>query len=206
MEDATSQLLPILQALLPGFVTMIIFHWLSAVPKPGQFEQVIQALICSAAVKACLFLAKPAALFAGQWIVLGSWEEDEWHDALRMTLCATFLGFAIAWCANNDVLRVIAKMLRIERKGSVSISEWDIFVRSFRDDPELRIVLNLLDGRRLWGYPRVWPANPSGHFLMEVPSWVGGEKTLPNTGIEFIMIANVDVLWVEILEKTEAAT
>jgi hypothetical protein len=204
MEEATSQLLPILQALLPGFITMIIFHWLSAVPKPGQFEQVIQALICSAVVKACLIAAKPLALWAGQWLVLGAWEEDELHDSYRMALCAACLGYAIAYGANNDVLGKIARVLWLERKGAVSISEWDIFVRSFRDDPELRIVLNLRDGRRLQGYPRVWPANPSGHFLMEVPHWSGDEKNLPDAGVEFIMIANVDVLWVEILEQPEA--
>ncbi|MFK3971189.1 DUF6338 family protein [Pseudomonas sp. NPDC087358] len=203
MEDATSQLLPILQALLPGFVTMIIFHWLSTVPKPGQFEQVIQALICAAAVKACLFGAKVSALWAGQWLVLGSWVEDEWHDAARMTLCAAMLGFAIAYFANNNTLNDIANLLGVGKRGKVSIPEWDVFVLSFRNDPELRIVLNLLDGRRLRGYPRLWPANPTGHFLIELPSWAGDEKTLSGAGVEFIMIANVDVLWVEILEKPE---
>ena len=51
MDEIAGTLMPILQALLPGFLAMVVFYWLADAKKPGQFEQVIQALICTGLIK-----------------------------------------------------------------------------------------------------------------------------------------------------------
>ena len=51
MNEIASDILPVLQALLSGFVATIIFYWLSDTAKPNQFERVIQALICTGVIK-----------------------------------------------------------------------------------------------------------------------------------------------------------
>ncbi|WP_449440954.1 DUF6338 family protein [Pseudomonas migulae] len=201
MDEATNQIFPILQTLLPGFVTTIIFYWLSDAPKPGQFERVIQALICSAMIQVFVVALKEFCFWVGNWFFFEDWYN--WLDTGWAVIFAVSLGVSLAYWAKHDTLYRAARFMRLTNRTSVPVPEWDLFVRSFRDDPKLRIVLNLLDGRRLEGYPRVWPANPSGHYLMEVPHWTGGEKNTPNVGIDFILISNIDVLWVEILEQPE---
>lgn len=45
MEDLATKIIPLVQMLIPGFITTMIFYWLADVKKPGQFERTIQALI-----------------------------------------------------------------------------------------------------------------------------------------------------------------
>jgi hypothetical protein len=201
MDEATSQILPILQTLLPGFVTTIIFYWLSDVVKPGQFERVVQALICSAAIQSIVLGLKNLCFWVGNWFPVADWYDS--LDTGWAVLFAVTLGVALAYWAKHDTLYRWARRLELTDRSSTPVPEWNLFVKSFKGDRQLRIVLNLLDGRRLQGYPRVLPANPSGYYLMEMPVWVGTEKKLPSAKIDFILISNVDVLWVEILEQAE---
>jgi hypothetical protein len=64
-------------------------------------------------------------------------------------------------------------------------------------------VLQLHDGRRIYGWPREWPSDPTqGHFLLEIPSWLDGEKEIPLVGVSAIMVNVQDVRWVEFMNKT----
>ncbi len=45
MEDLATKIIPLVQTLIPGFLTAMIFYWLADVKKPGQFERTVQALI-----------------------------------------------------------------------------------------------------------------------------------------------------------------
>lgn len=43
MEDLATKIIPLVQTLIPGFLTAMIFYWLADVKKPGQFERTVQA-------------------------------------------------------------------------------------------------------------------------------------------------------------------
>lgn len=186
--------MPLLQALLPGFLMMIVFYWLADAKQPGQFEHVIQALICTGLIKILVDVISSAAVWAGRWGTVGTWTENV--AMAWAILLAIGFGLGLAYCSRHDVLYRLARKVGLTSRASVG--EWRY---SFLRFPDRGIVLSLKDGRRLMGYPLAWPAEPvGGHFLMEFPTWVVGEKLEPQEGVTFLLIANSDVQWVEFLE------
>ncbi|KFF43648.1 hypothetical protein JH25_07635 [Pseudomonas sp. BRG-100] len=194
MGEIAGTLMPILQALLPGFLAMVVFYWLADAKKPGQFEQVIQALICTGLIKILVDGIAVIAIWVGQWGTLGVWTENvatSWAVVL-----AIGFGLALAYFSRHDVLYKFARKVGLTAKASVG--EWRYAFLRF---PDRGVVLSLKDGRRLMGYPLAWPAEPeSGHFVMEFPTWVVGDDLVPQDGVTYLLIANSDVQWVEFLE------
>ncbi|ROR61685.1 UNVERIFIED_ORG: hypothetical protein EDF86_0514 [Pseudomonas psychrophila] len=186
--------MPILQALLPGFLAMVVFYLLADAKKPGQFEQVIQALICTGLIKILVDGIAVIAFWIGQRFTLGAWTENvatSWAVGL-----AIVFGLALAYFSRHDVLYKFARKIGLTAKASVG--EWRYAFLRF---PDRGVVLSLKDGRRLMGYPLAWPAEPeSGHFVMEFPTWVVDEELVPQDGVTYLLIANSDVQWVEFLE------
>ncbi|MBK5437912.1 hypothetical protein JFV30_14110 [Pseudomonas sp. TH32] len=195
MGEIAGTLMPILQALLPGFLATVVFYWLADAKKPGQFEQVIQALICTGLIKLLVDGVELLAVWLGQWFVLGSWSENTatgWSLGL-----AVFTGLLLAYCSNHDHLYSIARRFGLTSRASSG--EWRYAFRRFRDRG---IVLHFVDGRRLLGYPLAWPGDPAtGHFLIEHPHWIVDETMTPCTGLTYFMVANSDIYWVEFLER-----
>jgi hypothetical protein len=200
MQEITTQLVTLLQTLLPGFVTSIIFYWLATAPKPSQFERVIQALIGSGIISVLVEGLRIFFLWIGSWIAIGTWNTGV--ETFYSLLLATILGLLLARWAHTNFLYSIAQDCKLTSRSSVLISEWEFSFSKFRDR---YVVLNLLDGRRLMGYPTARPADPvSGHYLIEDPYWLGpnGER---EAGVAAIMILNSDVHWVEFLQGPEEA-
>lgn len=194
MDEAVSKLLPVLQALLPGFLATVVFYWLADAKKPAQFEQVIQALICTALIKFFVDLISEIALWIGQWHTFGVWTANvatTWSIVL-----AVAFGLGLAYLSQHDLLYRFAR--RIGLTSRASVGEWRYAFLRF---PDRGVVLNFKDGRRLMGYPLAWPAEPeTGHFLMEFPTWLVDDEAQPQDGVTFLMVANSDVQWVEFLE------
>lgn len=194
MGEIAGELVPLLQALLPGFMMTVVFYWLADAKKPGQFEHVIQALICTGLIRTLVELISSLAVSIGKWKAFGVWSENvamAWAIAL-----AIGLGLGLAYCSQHDLLYKFARKVGLTSRASVG--EWRY---SFLRFPDRGIVLNLKDGRRLMGYPLAWPAEPAdGHFLMEYPTWLDGSDVIPQEGVTFLLIANADVQWVEFLQ------
>ncbi len=199
MGEIAGELMPILQALLPGFVMMIVFYWLADAKKPTQFEHVIQALICTGLIKFLVDGISVFAVWVGKWFVLGLWTENV---AMAWSLVfAIVFGLGLAYLSQHDVLYKFARKVGLTSRASVG--EWRYAFLRF---PDRGVVLNFLDGRRLMGYPLAWPAEPEGgHFVMEFPTWLDGDKVIPQDEVTYLMVANADVQWVEFLEPQESA-
>lgn len=130
------------------------------------------------------------------YFTLGEWTpqvEGIWGIGL-----AVVLGLLLAFASNHDYLYRFARWLTLTSRSSYP--EW---IYAFRKREGMSVVLTLLDGRRLFGYPAVWPTDPKeGHFLITQPCWVDEHNQWIETpGIESYLIANVDVYLVEFLEK-----
>lgn len=201
MPEISTQLYTLLQGLLPGFVTSLIFYWLATAPKPGQFERVIQALIASLIISNVVEGFKIACLWVGEWYSIGTWSFGV--ETLWSLVIATAFGLLLAWCAHTNFLYRIAFRAKLTSRSSNLISEWEFAFSSHRDR---YVVLNLLDGRRLMGYLRAWPSDPGiGHFLVADPHWLDGETMERYEGTSAILIANCDVQWVDFLDRQEDA-
>lgn len=197
--DDVLKLVMLLQGLLPGFVTTIVFYWLAEAPKPSQFERVVQALICSGLIKLFVEGLMNLFLWIGQWWSISNWTSTV--EALWSFSLAAAIGLMLAWFALNDKLYAFARTLKLTSRGSTLIQEWSWAFLEYR---ERFIVLNLLDGRRLMGFPRVWPSDPvKGFFIIEDPFWLEGKSMRSYDGVTSVIISNADILWVEFLNKPE---
>ncbi|EZH79570.1 hypothetical protein AU05_17320 [Ectopseudomonas composti] len=195
MDEILGELVPLLNFLLPGFIATTVFYWLSDAQKPGQFERLVQAVIGTTLISLIMPLVRDSALWIGdRWIALGIWSDRA--DAVVPHLIAFGIGLILALAANHDVFYRFARMCSLTSRASHS--DW---AYAFRTRPGKFVVLQLLDGRRLIGYPEVWPTNPhDGYFLMLSPRWVRDDGShYDDQGIGCMIIANIDVQWVEIL-------
>lgn len=193
MEDLVNKVLPLVQALAPGFIVTALFYWLSEAARPSQFERTIQALIGTALISILVYVIESVLLAIGdQFFFVGTWTlkvATAWGIIL-----AVILGLWLAHTANNDTLYERARRYGLTSRASYS--EW---VVAFRKYPGRVLVLHLNDGRRLCGYPHVWPNDPrNGHFLMQFSAWVVEDKYEECTG-DFMLVDSKDVLFVEVL-------
>jgi len=197
MEDLATKIIPLVQTLIPGFLTTMIFYWLADVKKPGQFERTVQALISTGLITMLVSGIKAFLIYIGaSYFQLGQWSaqvEGVWGVGL-----AASLGLLLAFASNHDYLYRFARWLTLTSRSSYP--EW---IYAFRKREGMSVALTLLDGRRLFGYPAVWPTDPKdGHFLITQPSWMNENNEWVDTpGIESYLIANCDVYLVEFLEQ-----
>ncbi len=200
MEDLATKIVPLVQMLIPGFICTMIFYWLADVKRPGQFERTIQALIGTGIITLLVSGIETVCKYIGtRWFVLGEWTSNT--ETASGIILATLLGFGLAYASNHDHLYRIARKLGLTSRASYP--EW---IYAFRTGAGKSVVLTLLDGRRLFGYPSVWPTDPKeGHFLITQPSWMdeaGNWVDMP--GIESYLVSNADVYLVEFLEEEQA--
>jgi hypothetical protein len=71
VEALSANMIEILKYLLPGFLTLWIYHTFTSYGKPSQFERVIQALICSVIIYALNDLTKIIFYMFGSIVARG---------------------------------------------------------------------------------------------------------------------------------------
>ena len=180
-------LINLLQYLLPGLVAAAMFYGLTPHSKPAPFERIISALVFTFFVT--------ATGEAASWIPLLS---DSAKTSVALLIIAVVIGGAAAVCANYDIPHCWLRNLRLtDQMGGPS--EWSA---AFSDRKGTYIILNLKDGRRIVGWPEVWPDSPrGGHFLLTDYEWIenGGESSKKRTGDSSILINAESVDMVEFI-------
>ena len=194
MSWASSEAVAVLSFLLPGFVSVAIFHMFTSHPKPGEFERVVQALIFTILVRAIAEMTLWAGRLFGR--------ETLWADETEIVVSvgiALILGLITVSFSNTDTLHRLARFLRLTRETSYS-SEW---YSAFHHNPDCYVVLHLQGQRRLYGWPEEWPSRPDqGHFRIAQGEWLVGDERIPAEGVVSIVVPAREVDMVEFL-KTE---
>ena len=165
MNQVSGQVIEILQFLLPGFVTAMIFYSLTAYPKPSTFERVVQALIFTIVIQAMVqILFWAGSLFSE--IQLSS-DDQKVAVAVASVLVAVFLGLGVAYISNNDTFHRPLRNWNITRATSYP-SEW---YSAFSANDDNWVILHLKDKQRIYGWPTEWPGQSGkGHFYLEGPA------------------------------------
>jgi hypothetical protein len=196
MSTVSQNLIDLLQYLLPGFLAAWVYYALTAHEKPNEFGQVVQALILTLVVQCALFLERWICFGVGAYLSFGAWGPDA--DFANSVWLAVSVGLALAYAANNDLFHQIARRFKISQASSYP-SEW---YEAFRTRVSYTVV-HLKDGRRLYGWPKVWPSHPNkGHLLIVQPSWLVDKEEHPVTGVESMLLSVDDIMWIEFMEKT----
>jgi hypothetical protein len=193
-SELQSDAIGLLTYLLPGFTAAWLFYGLTSHPKPSQFERVVQALVFTFVIQALVPLVKWGLLAVGSHVALRPWDASA--ELLSSLLLAIAFGLVIAHCTNRDSFY---KWLRAKGFTSRTAhpSEWFCVF----DSKVTYVILHLKDGRRLYGWPKEWPIDPSrGQFYIQIPSWIsesGEPLDLPQ--LDGILVHATDVQWVEFL-------
>ena len=198
-ENFPSELISAIVYLLPGFVAAWVFYGLTSHPKPSQFERTVQALIFTFIVRALIPPIKWSCFLVGD-LFKSSLAWSEASDNFLSLTSAFVLGVGLAYAANTDSLHILLRKINLTSRTSHP-SEWFyVFSEKVRF-----VVLQLKDGRRLYGWPKEWPVEPDkGQFYMMLPAWITEDGTAIDLNqLDGILIKAVDVQWIEFLNKEE---
>lgn len=198
MPELSKDLVALLTFLLPGFVSTWIVYSLTSHQKPAQFERVLQALVYTFLVTAVVAIERWGLEWFGRsFFIVRAWDEDA--RLLASILTAIAWGGVVALLTNNDWFHGRLRRLGFSKR-SAHPSEWCIVF-----DREITYVtIHFKDGRRLYGWPQVWPTNhDKGHLYLIEPIWIHGEavQELPYT--KGILVPVGDVAHVEFAKLQE---
>ncbi|MFJ2711018.1 DUF6338 family protein [Pseudomonas sp. NPDC087346] len=200
MDDLVKEVIPLLQYLIPGFLSGWIFYSLTAFKRPDTFGQIVQALIFTFVIHGAVTGVGALCLWVGaSGISIGQWDaraETSWAFIFSL-----LLGLSACCLATNDKLHRWLRNRNVTKQSSYP-SEWFCAFSQFN-----RIItLHLNDERRVLGWPVEWPPESgSGQFVMQNPCWLdaGGEST--PFGVEFLLIDSTKVKWVEFSAALEGS-
>lgn len=173
MDSLIKDVIPLLQYLLPGFLAAWIFYSLTAFKRPDTFGQIVQALIFTLVIQSLVVGLEGLLLLAGErFFSIGVW--DRKSEALWSAVIALVMGFLSCHIAHGDRLHALLRKLKITAKKSFPC-EW---YSAFSSRPGF-VILHLIGGKRLFGWPSEWPSEPAnGQFVLEFPRWIDSDGNL----------------------------
>ena len=200
MPEISRETIALLTYLMPGFLMAWLFYAFTSHPRPSQFERVVQALIFTLIVNALVVVERLLLEFIGKWVILRPWDRDA--ELLASVFTALALGIAIAYFSNKDTFHSFLRRRGLSYRSSLP-NEWcTVFAPR-----EQFVVVHLKDDRRLYGWPKVWPADPEkGHLFLTLASWVHGETAVELSDAEGILLNVQDIAHVEFLTEPEDRT
>jgi hypothetical protein len=194
MAMITSELISLFNFLLPGFITSFLFYSLTSFPKKSEFEAVVIALIYTIIINALVEILAILFIAIGSLFAIGEW--NELSKIISSIIIAVIIGLLWSCLYNNDGIHRFLRKLKVTNQTSYPSEWYGTFAETKR-----YIVLKLKDGRRISGWPLLWPNSPQqGHFVLEQAKWLIDEDdksyTIPLETADKIMIdtANVEMV------------
>ena len=203
MEYITSELINLLNFLLPGFITSFLFYSLTSFPKKSTFESVVLALIYTVIINLIVDVMGLAFLAIGENLFAIA----QWSGTIKILwsiILALLLGLLLTFLYNNDKLHKLLRKFRITNQTSYPTEWYGTF-----SETKLYVVLHFIDGRRIMGWPLEWPSSPkNGHFILEDAIWLektgDEEKIIELKNVQKIMLDASNINMVELVKDTEA--
>lgn len=193
-SDLSGEAVALLTFLMPGFAAAWVFYGLTSHPKPAQFERIIQALILTFIVQALVPCVRWALEHIGQVWAIGDWSETA--HIFTSVILALLVGATLAFLANRDSFHSWLRSKGFTARSSHP-SEWYCVL----SQKPTFVILQLVDGRRLYGWPKEWPVERGrGQFYIQLPSWIDDEgRDVPIPQLDGVLIDVKDVSWVEFM-------
>lgn len=192
MDGLVKEVIPLLQYLLPGFLAAWIFYALTAFKRPDTFGQIVQALIFTFVIQSLVVGLGSLLLLAGEhFFSVGAW--DKKSEALWSAVIAVVMGFLSCHVANSDKLHALLRKLKVTTQNSFPCEWYCAFLSR-----QGFVILHLIGGKRLFGWPSEWPSEPSnGQFVLEFPRWIDNHGNPLPVRAKVIVIDASKVQWVE---------
>jgi hypothetical protein len=187
----------LLASLLPGFLVAYVLYALVSHKRPSLGERVFLATLFSFLVKLLVSLERRFFEALGTKHNFGSWSvESEFFWAISTSIVC---GLLLAKLVNSEAVFKLSRVLGVSAKNGHP-SEWYWAFHNYKDC----VVLHFKDGRRLRGFPEVWPTDPEkGHFFIYRPTWVDIPEAAEQTDTEGILVNVKLIQHVEILRSNK---
>lgn len=194
-ESITLEIANLAWLLVPGFIAGWIFYGFTSHPKPTQFERIIQALIFTLFIQVLSHPVSWVLMQIGQYFSLRPW--DDFAESVLSLVLAFALGMGLAFYTNNDRIHRYFREVGMTTRTSHP-SEW-CYVFS---EKIAFVVLELNDGRRLYGWPKEWPIEPGkGQFYLMAAAWILEDGSLLDLAtVDGVLIPAAEVRWVEFMK------
>jgi len=193
----STEIIQVIQYLLPGFIAAWIFYSLTPHEKENQFERTIQALIATTFIQAIVSAMKALAFCLGETVYsFGTWSSLS-NQVIPLLLSIMF-GLSISHFYNTDKLHQLLRQIGLTTRTSKPSVWSNVLSRKAG-----YATLHLKDERRLSGWIHEWPTKvQSEHFAIMWPIWLlddGTHQRLEN--VSEVMISAEEVLWIEFLTE-----
>lgn len=182
MFDLTdNSVLELLLALLPGFLTAEVIGVLVLREERKPLDRIIQALIYT-------FLSHVLWSTVG-WL----FPDDVAVQLMGLGLCAMVWGLLLTWLINSGKAHEFLRRIGLTQTTSRPNEWYDAFYRR-----QWHVILHLNDGRRLFGWPLIYPQLPEkGHIFLTGAQWLDrGDDARPCPRVDFLIHVS-DVRFVE---------
>jgi len=175
--EVTLETLNILVVLLPGFVSSTILNMLIVRKPKGNLSKLIEALVFSFLIYVTIVGVAgvdPMGVAEGQGAVAASrGSQISPRFLVATTLAALLLPLILGFLATNDLHMRVLRYCRITAKTSRATTWLDVFM-----DQERYVIVNLRDGRRVFGWPMYFADNQEDSTLyLFNPAWVNEDRT-----------------------------
>jgi hypothetical protein len=196
MPEISKELIELLSYLLPGFLVAWLFYALTSHEKPAQLERVIQALIFTLVVNGLVVLEKYLLLWLGSIVDLGVWTKES--ELIASIVTAIAFGLLAVYLVNTDILHEWLRDRNMSKQSSYP-TEW---CTTFSKNKSY-VVLEMKDGRRLYGWPQIWPSSfEKGHLYMTEVSWIHSDPVVEMPNYSGVLIPVTDVQHVEFINTS----
>ena len=197
MPEISKDLVALLTFLFPGLLVAAVFHTLSSHQKPLQVERIIQAVIFTFFVRGAVCIEQAFCEWKFVPNIGGPWTASSGLAASALT--ALLVGVALSYVVHKDSFHSKLREWNLT-SGSSHPTEWsNVFTKYQR-----YVTLHFKDGRRLEGWPKIWPNDPEkGHFFIMEARWIHDYPPKSMTGTEGLLINVQDIAHVEVLQLPE---
>jgi len=197
MNVVSTEIIAVLQYLIPGLIASKILESLLPTEEKKEFTQLIESLIYTVIINVIVKLVKYTAILIGSLYSFGTWN-DNFEIILSIIIAIMFSAF-FSYVLNNDVIHSFLRNRSITRETSY-IKGW---YGAFSEHNSHYIVLHLKDERRIMGLPSEWPTKPEeGIFQLKNADWLlEKNKVISLTSVDTILIKAQDVLFVEFVKN-----
>lgn len=201
MDDLVKEVIPLLQYLIPGFVSTWIFYTLTAFKRPDTFGQIVQALIFTFVIHGMVLGVGAVCVWVGEkGFSVGKW--DAKAEACWAFSASLVLGLFACSLSVNGKLHGWLRRRNVTKQSSYPSQWFSAFAKYDRV-----ITLHLDDERRVLGWPVDWPPeSTSGQFVMQYPCWINEDGTEVPISAEFLLIDSTRVKWVEFSPVSEGSS
>ena len=201
MDDLVKEVVPLLQYLIPGFVSAWIFYTLTAFKRPDTFGQIVQALIFTFVIHGMVLGVGAVCVWVGEeGFSIGKW--DAKAEASWAFFASLVLGLLACCLSANGKLHGWLRSRNVTKQSSYPSQWFSAFAKYDRV-----ITLHLDDERRVLGWPVDWPPeSTSGQFVMQYPCWINEDGTEVPISAEFLLIDSTRVKWVEFSPVSEGSS